>query len=367
MSNINKLAKFQIEDLLQRDPIKTDTELIKNDLEGKVILVTGGSGSIGSEIVRQISEFKPKQLVVVDQSESGLHELELFLKSNHPNLNFTIELANIANSHRLEILFSKYDFDIIYHAAAYKHVHIIERNPQEAVYVNILGTVNLANLAVSQGVKKFVLISTDKAVNPTTIMGATKRVAEVYIQSLQNEKGIITSFITTRFGNVLGSRGSVIPLFEKQILQGGPVTVTHKEVTRYFMMIPEACQLVLEAGTIGKGGEIYVFDMGESVKIIDLAERMIHLSGLKPYKDIDIKFIGLRPGEKLIEELINDSSTSQPTHHPKIMISRIPSEKFDEVEIKVNAIIKASEKYNNEDIIKSLKDLIPEFVSKNRY
>ncbi len=361
----NKIKPIQIEDLLERDPINIDTKLIKNDLEGKTILITGGVGSIGSEIVKQVADFNPSLIVILDQAESALHELEMYLQLNYPELNFITELANISNKSRLEVLFSKYQFDILYHAAAYKHVPLIERNPHEAVYVNILGTLNLALLSVSYNINKFVLISTDKAVNPTNVMGASKRVAEMCVQSLQNEEGVNTSFITTRFGNVLGSSGSVIPHFRKQISQGGPVTVTHKEIIRYFMMIPEACQLVLQAGTMGKGGEIYVFDMGEPVKIIDLAERMIRLSGLEPYNDIDIKFTGLRPGEKLFEELLNDSSTSQPTHHPKIMITRVPTENFEDIKTKVEAIVKIAAKDKDTEIVKLLKDLVPEFISNN--
>ncbi|MBE9489973.1 MAG: polysaccharide biosynthesis protein [Bacteroidetes bacterium] len=361
----NKIKPIQIEDLLERDPINIDTELIKNDLEGKTILITGGAGSIGSEIVKQVADFNPSLIVILDQAESALHELEMYLQLNYPELNFITELANISNKSRLEVLFSKYQFDILYHAAAYKHVPLIERNPHEAVYVNILGTLNLALLSVSYNINKFVLISTDKAVNPTNVMGASKRVAEMCVQSLQNEEGVNTSFITTRFGNVLGSSGSVIPHFRKQISQGGPVTVTHKKIIRYFMMIPEACQLVLQAGTMGKGGEIYVFDMGEPIKIIDLAERMIRLSGLEPYNDIDIKFTGLRPGEKLFEELLNDSSTSQPTHHPKIMITRVPTEDFEDIKTKVEAIVKIAAKDKDTEIVKLLKDLVPEFISNN--
>ena len=250
----------------------------------------------------------------------------------------------------MTILFTKYKFDIIYHAAAYKHVPLMERNPHEAISVNVLGTVNLAILAVSYFVDKFVLISTDKAVNPTNVMGASKRTAEMYVQSLQNEKGVTTSFITTRFGNVLGSSGSVIPHFRRQILQGGPVTVTHKNIIRYFMMIPEACQLVLQAGTMGKGGEIFVFDMGEPVKIIDLAEKMIRLSGYEPYEDIDIKITGLRPGEKLYEELLNDSSISQETHHPKIMISKVPVGNFENIKKKVKKIIESAHQEEDEAV-----------------
>ena len=263
------------------------------------------------------------------------------------------------------LLFNKYDFDVIYHAAAYKHVPLIERNPHEAIYVNILGTVNLAILSASYEIKKFVMVSTDKAVNPTNVMGASKRVAEMYVQSLQNEKGVNTKFITTRFGNVLGSSGSVIPHFRKQISQGGPVTVTHKEIIRYFMTIPEACQLVLQAGTMGNGGEIYVFDMGKPVKILDLAEKMIRLSGLEPYEDIDIKITGLRPGEKLYEELLNDSSTSLPTHHPKIMISKTPVGKFEDLKKDVKQIIKMATRGKNDEVVQLLKDMVPEFISEN--
>jgi FlaA1/EpsC-like NDP-sugar epimerase len=265
----------------------------------------------------------------------------------------------------MELLFSKYKFDVIYHAAAYKHVPLIERNPHEAVYVNVLGTKNIAELAVSHGIKRFVMVSTDKAVNPTNVMGASKRIAEIYVQSLQNKKNIATRFITTRFGNVLGSSGSVIPLFRKQIYQGGPVTVTHKDIIRYFMMIPEACQLVLQAGTMGKGGEIFIFDMGKQVRILELAERMIKLSGYEPYEDIDIEFIGLRPGEKLFEELLNDESTTLPTHHPKIMIAKVPTQDFTEIRDKVDQLIETSRKLNDQEVVKQLKKLVPEFKSEN--
>jgi len=361
----NQIKPIQIEDLLEREPIVIDDEMIRKDLHGKTVLVTGGAGSIGSEIVRQMAGFQPKLVIILDQAESALHELELYLLQNYPKLNFITELADISNMYRMELMFKKYDFDFIYHAAAYKHVPLIERNPHEAIYVNILGTVNLAILSITYDIDKFVMVSTDKAVNPTNVMGASKRAAEMYVQSLQNEKGVYTRFITTRFGNVLGSSGSVIPHFRKQITQGGPVTVTHKDIIRYFMTIPEACQLVLQAGTMGKGGEIYVFDMGEPVKILDLAERMIRLSGLEPYKDIDIKISGLRPGEKLYEELLNDISTTLPTHHPKIMISKVPTEDFIQIKKQIKTIIKTATRHNDQKVVQLLKELVPEFISEN--
>ena len=267
--------------------------------------------------------------------------------------------------YRLELLFKKYNFDMVYHAAAYKHVPLIERNPHEAIYVNILGTANLAVQAVSNNIERFVMISTDKAVNPTNVMGASKRVAEMYVQSLQKKKDIKTRFITTRFGNVLGSNGSVIPHFRRQIAAGGPVTVTHKDIIRYFMTIPEACQLVLQAGTMGAGGEIFVFDMGQPIRIYDMAERMIRLSGLEPHEDIKIKITGLRPGEKLYEELLNDTSTSLPTHHPKIMISEVPTVEFDDLNIKIKKIVKVATRYKDKEVVMLLKELVPEYKSEN--
>ncbi len=361
----NQIKPIQIEDLLERDQIYIENESIREDLEGKTILVTGGAGSIGSEIVRQVADFNPRLVVILDQAESALHELEIYLLQHFPNLNFITELANISNMYRLEMLFAKYDLEYVYHAAAYKHVPLIERNPLEAIYVNILGTVNLSVLSVSNNIEKFVMVSTDKAVNPTNVMGASKRVAEMYVQSLQNSKELNTRFITTRFGNVLGSNGSVIPHFRKQISEGGPVTVTHKDIIRYFMTIPEACQLVLQAGTMGVGGEIFVFDMGEPVKILDMAERMIRLFGLEPYEDIDIKITGLRPGEKLYEELLNDTSTSLPTHHPKIMISKVPVGDFDEINSKIKTIIKTATRDKDKQVVMLLKDLVPEYKSEN--
>ncbi|MFK5981656.1 MAG: nucleoside-diphosphate sugar epimerase/dehydratase [Flavobacteriaceae bacterium] len=360
-----QIKPVQIEDLLERDPIEINNDLIKLDLENKTILVTGGAGSIGSEIINQISSFKPKLLIILDQAESALHELEINLLSKKPNLNFSIELASISNSYRLEKIFSKYDIEYVFHAAAYKHVPLIEKNPHEAIFVNVSGTVNLATLSIKFGIKKFVMISTDKAVNPTNVMGASKRVAEMFVQSLQNENPNTTKFITTRFGNVLGSNGSVIPHFRNQITKGGPVTVTHKEIIRYFMTIPEACQLVLQAGTMGQGGEIFVFDMGKQVKILDLAEKMIKLSGLKPYEDIDIEITGLRPGEKLFEELVSDSSKSLPTHHKKIMVSTVPIVDFNEIKYQIDNLIISANFDNEIETVYLLKKLVPEFKSEN--
>jgi FlaA1/EpsC-like NDP-sugar epimerase len=362
------IKPIQIEDLLEREIISIEDDIIEDHLLGKTILITGGAGSIGSEIVRQVTTFKPKLIVIVDQAESAMHELQLFLEQHFPKLNFITELANISNMYRMEMLFKKYKFNLVYHAAAYKHVPLIERNPHEAIYVNILGTVNLSVLAVSFGIERFVMVSTDKAVNPTNVMGASKRVAEIYVQSLQyKDKSVKTKFITTRFGNVLGSNGSVIPHFRKQIMEGGPVTVTHMDIIRYFMTIPEACQLVLQAGTMGKGGEVFIFDMGNPVKIIDLAEKMIKLSGLIPYKDINIEITGLRPGEKLFEELLNDSSTTLPTHHPKIMIAKERIQDFKDVRIKIKKLIKAATRSEDTEVVKMLKEIVPEFKSENSF
>ncbi|EDM43001.1 putative capsular polysaccharide biosynthesis protein [unidentified eubacterium SCB49] len=359
------IKPIQIEDLLERETIGVQNKLIEKDLNGNVILVTGGAGSIGSEIVKQVAEFKPKLLIILDQAESALHELELYLNETYPDLHFITELANISNMYRLEQLYEKHKFKVIYHAAAYKHVPLIERNPHEAIFVNILGTVNLAVLATSNKVDKFVMVSTDKAVNPTNVMGASKRVAEMYVQSLQLKEDTHTRFITTRFGNVLGSNGSVIPYFRKQIAAGGPVTVTHKDIIRYFMTIPEACQLVLQAGTMGKGGEIFVFDMGKPIKILDMAKRMIRLSGFEPYRDIDIKITGLRPGEKLYEELLNDTSTTLPTHHAKIMITTVPTLAFDELSKKIKQLIKVATKHKDQEVVRLLKEIVPEYKSEN--
>lgn len=361
-----QIKAIEIEELLDREPINLDNNSIREDLAGKTILITGAAGSIGSELVRQIAPYHPKKLILVDQAESPLYDLELELKEKFPELKFKPVLASISNKYRMEALFKKHGISVVFNAAAYKHVPVIERNPREAIMVNILGTVILARLASAYKVRKFVMVSTDKAVNPTNVMGASKRAAEMYVQSFQNEKENKTQFITTRFGNVLGSNGSVIPYFKKQIAQGGPVTVTHEKIIRYFMTIPEACQLVLQAGTMGQGGEIFVFDMGKPVKILDLAKRMIRLSGFKPYDDIDIKITGLRPGEKLFEELLGDTSTTLPTHNEKIMIAKDSPLPFIEVEEKTKQLIKASVRMDDKDqMVLLLKELVPEFVSKN--
>ena len=360
-----QIRPIEIEDLLERHPIKIDNEIIAHHLEGKTVLVTGGAGSIGSEIVKQIAIFNPEKVVILDNAESPLHEMDLMLQKEFPSLNYMTILADVRNLDRMEMIFFKFKFDLVYHAAAYKHVPMIEKHPHEAVAVNIRGTINLANLSVQHGVEKFVMISTDKAVNPTNVMGASKRAAEMYVQSLQERIGIHTKFITTRFGNVLGSNGSVIPYFRKQIAAGGPVTVTHKDIIRYFMTISEACQLVLQAGTMGNGGEIYIFDMGKPIRIMDMAENMIRLSGLKPYKDIDIQIVGLRPGEKLYEELLSDTALTLPTYHPKIMVSKVPVEDFNEVSEKIQHVLKATTKSKRKQVVQKLKDLVPEFISQN--
>lgn len=362
---VGGIRQLQIEDLLNRRPIKIENEEVTRRHTGKNVLVTGGAGSIGSEIVRQVAQFNPSLIVVLDQAESPLYELELELFEKFPEQKFKFVLADISNSHRLEKIFELYQFSMVYHAAAYKHVPLIEENPHEAIFVNVLGTRNVALLSKKYKVNRFVMVSTDKAVNPTNVMGASKRTAELFVQSLQNSEGNTTKFITTRFGNVLGSNGSVIPHFRKQIEKGGPVTITHPDIIRYFMTIPEACELVLQAGTMGAGGEIYVFDMGEPVKILDLAKRMIKLSGFTPDVDIKIKFIGLRPGEKLYEELLSNNATTVATHHEKIMISKDPLMGFEEIEILCKLIIKSAVKRDKLQVVKLLKNIVPEFISNN--
>ena len=366
----DQLKSLQIEDLLDRDPIKLNDKIKARKLQGRNVLVTGGAGSIGSEIARQVAMYAPNKLIVLDQAESPLHALKLELLEKFPNLDFEFTICDVANRNRLRVLFDTFKIDVIYHAAAYKHVPLMEDNPSEAILTNIYGTKNLADIAVKNKVGHFVMVSTDKAVNPSNVMGASKRAAEMYVQSkyfnqLEKKKNNVTRFITTRFGNVLGSNGSVVPLFKKQIESGGPVTVTHPDIIRYFMTIPEACQLVLEAGAMGKGGEIFIFDMGEPVRIMDLAEKMIKLAGLKVNEDIELKITGLRPGEKLYEELLNDTSKTLPTHHKKIMISEDVVNDYDQVDKYVSGIVKAAINNNNTISVAKLKALIPEFKSNN--
>ena len=359
------IRNLQIEDLLDREPISIQNEEVMKRHFEKAVLVTGGAGSIGSEIVRQVAQFKPSLIVVLDQAETPLHEIQLEMEEKYPDINFRFVLGDISNKHRLEPLFQKYNFSMVYHAAAYKHVPLIENNPHEAILVNIFGTKNLATLSSKYKINRFVMISTDKAVNPTNVMGASKRGAELLVQALQDVPGNTTKFITTRFGNVLGSNGSVIPHFKKQIEKGGPVTITHPDIVRYFMTIPEACELVLQAGTMGKGGEIFVFDMGEPVKIKDLAIKMIKLSGFEPEIDIKLKYTGLRPGEKLYEELLSDGTKNLPTPHEKIMVSMDPHMEFEEIEGLANKITKAALRRDQIEVVKLLKKIVPEFISNN--
>jgi len=362
---INNIKTIQIEDLLKRKQIKLDNLEVKKRHFQKTILVTGGAGSIGREIVKQVALLEPFQIVILDQSETPLYETELEMREMYPHINFKFVLADISNYSRLEPLFEKYNFSMVYHAAAYKHVPLVEDNPHEAVLVNVLGTKNLSLLASKYNVNRFVMVSTDKAVNPTNVMGASKRVAELFVQSLQNVEGNTTKFITTRFGNVLGSNGSVIPHFRKQIEKGGPITITHPNIVRYFMTIAEACELVLNAGTMGSGGEIYVFDMGDPVKILDLAKRMIKLSGFEPDLDIKIIYTGLRPGEKLYEELLSDNTRTLPTSHEKIMISKDPSMQFSEIDQMTDLVIEFSRKEEKQEIVRILKSIVKEFKSNN--
>jgi FlaA1/EpsC-like NDP-sugar epimerase len=360
---VKQLKQINIEDLLERDPINLDSSQVRQELKNKTILVTGAAGSIGSEIVRQISAYEPKKILLFDQAETPLHSLELELTEKCLFSDYEIIIGDVCNVSRITRIFEKFHIDVIYHAAAYKHVPMMEGNPAEAIHNNVIGTRIVADLAVKYNVGKFIMISTDKAVNPTNIMGTSKRIAELYTQALDNVSN--TSFITTRFGNVLGSNGSAIPLFKKQIDQGGPVTVTHPEVTRFFMTIPEACQLVLEASAMGKGGEVFIFDMGKSIKIADVARNMIRLSGLEVGKDIEIKYTGLRPGEKLYEELLCTTENTLPTYHPKIMIAKVNSMDFDTVSVAINQFEKLIKNQNNLEIVKLMKKMVPEFKSQN--
>ncbi len=361
----NQIKQVRIEDLLNRKPISIDNPIVKRDVDKKVVLVTGAAGSIGSEISRQLSEYNCQQLILVDQAESPLYDLqqELLQKSK---TNFISIVADVRDYDRMDSIFRLYQPHKVFHAAAYKHVPLMELSPYEAVKINIGGTKNIADLAIKYSVERFVMVSTDKAVNPTNVMGATKRVAEMYISCLSNKDNHETKFTTTRFGNVLGSNGSVIPLFKKQIENGGPLTVTHKEITRYFMTIPEACRLVLEAGTMGNGGEIYIFDMGKSVKIFDIAKRMIHLSGLRYPEDIDIKITGLRPGEKLYEELLANGENTTPTYHEKIMIAKNQIINYSKVKDQIEVLCKQNSNSNTEfSSVQLIKEIVPEYISNN--
>jgi FlaA1/EpsC-like NDP-sugar epimerase len=363
---MNQIHNVKIEDLLGREVIQMNNKRIGEEISGKVILVTGAAGSIGSEIVRQLIAYFPSKLVLVDQAESALYDLEYELAGKVPtNVQLIVNVADVSDTRRIAKIFKSHRPDIIFHAAAYKHVPLMENNPYEAIKTNVIGTRILAEMASEVGVEKFVMVSTDKAVNPTNVMGATKRLAEMYTQSMNQLEGVKTKFIATRFGNVLGSNGSVIPLFKKQIERGGPVTVTHPEITRYFMTIPEACELVLEAATMGQGGEVFVFDMGESVKIIDLAKKMITLSGLRVDKDIEIRYTGLRPGEKLYEELLNNDENTLPTHHPKILIAEVNTPSYAYMEVATNDLNHLLSSGNNNSIVAKIKEIIPEYKSNN--
>jgi nucleoside-diphosphate-sugar epimerase len=364
------IKNFQIQDLLERKPILLNTQAISSKLNGKTILISGAGGSIGSEIVRQLFQFNPEKIIILDQAETPLHSLSLEISEKNNNVKCCNVIADIRNYNLLDKIFEKYTPHVVYHAAAYKHVPMMEENPSQAILTNILGTKNIADLSNKHNVDCFVMISTDKAVKPSSVMGASKRIAEMYVQSKhlkhkENNSKNYPKFITTRFGNVLGSSGSVVPLFTKQIQEGGPITITHPDIIRYFMTIPEACQLVLEAGSMGSGGEIYIFDMGKPVKIIDLARKMIRLVGLIPDKDIQIKIIGLRPGEKLYEELLNDSAKNLATHHEKIMIAQEVCDKFSILNQQIEDLIQSAIDSNPKELVSKMKNIVPEFKSLN--
>ena len=362
-----QLREVNIEDLLPRDKIEIDLEAVRKQLTGKRILITGAAGSIGSEIVRQVAQFAPERMVLIDQAETPLHDVRLMMARGWSNIESYTVVSDICVRERMEELFEEHRPDYVFHAAAYKHVPMMEDNPEESVRNNVDGTRVIADLSVKYGTRKFVMVSTDKAVNPTNVMGCSKRICEIYVQSLDQaiKDGKVsgrTQFVTTRFGNVLGSNGSVIPLFKEQIKRGGPVTVTHKDIIRFFMLIPEACKLVLEAGTMGNGGEIFVFDMGKPVRIVDLAERMIRLSGVK---GIEIRFTGLRDGEKLYEEVLNEEETSKPTFHPKIKIAQVRAYDYADANLRIDALVHACAVEGDMQIVKRMKEIVPEFKSQH--
>jgi FlaA1/EpsC-like NDP-sugar epimerase len=379
--SLKQLQELKIENLLQREPIVINNSLISGEIQGKRILITGAAGSIGSEIVRQVLTYNPQMVILCDQAESALYEMQLEMEEKFPNANIKIFIGNIRNFKRMQIVFSDCRPQIVFHAAAYKHVPMMENHPSEAIFTNVMGSKIVADLAILYKADKFVMISTDKAVNPTNVMGASKRIAEMYVQSRNASENLVntdnynsvehlnstTKFITTRFGNVLGSNGSVIPRFREQILKGGPVTVTDQEITRYFMTIPEAVQLVLEAGTMGEGGEIFIFDMGKPVKINDLAINMIKLAGLVPNKDIKIVYTGLRPGEKLYEELLNETEKTVPTHHEKIKIAKVRTCSHSQILADIQELITICERDDHSLLVKKMKEIVPEFKSKNSW
>ena len=361
----NKVMNFQIQDLLERNSIVLDKKPLFKQLKNKTILITGAAGSIGSEIVRQVIDFSPKKIIILDQAETPLHYLKAEIEAIVSDTKIKTIICDVRNKETLKEVFSKFKPQVVFHAAAYKHVPMMEDNPAQAIFANVLGTKNTADLSIEFGVNNFVFVSTDKAVNPSNVMGASKRIAEKYIQSLFFSKTSTTKFITTRFGNVLGSSGSVVPLFTEQIQNGGPITITHPDVIRYFMTIPEACQLVLEAGAMGNGGEIFIFDMGKPVKIIDLATKMIRLAGLVPEKDIKIKIIGLRPGEKLYEELLNDSSKTLPTHNSKIVIAEDICTDYSSLSKEIDDLIAMAKFSDKISVVSKMKSIVPDFISMN--
>jgi FlaA1/EpsC-like NDP-sugar epimerase len=363
LNTVKSLKKYTIEELMFRETISIDNPSVIKTFSNKTVLVTGGAGSIGSEIVSQIAKLNPDRIVVLDQAETPLNSIQLSISAAFPNINCEYELVDVTNKNELQSVFVKYNPKVVFHAAAYKHVPVLETNYMQAIKVNIFGTKNVMDLAFEHEVERFVFVSTDKAVNPTNVMGASKRIAEIMVQSRYNAQTdpVKTQIITTRFGNVLGSNGSVVNLFEKQIKEGGPITVTHPDINRFFMTIPEACKLLLEAATMGAGGEIYIFDMGKPIRIKDLAEKMIRLSGKKPYKEIDIVYTGLRPGEKLYEELLADTSKTLPTYHPKIMIAQDPVYCYEKVQTFLDKL--NSNTYSTkEQLISVMMEMVPEFI-----